>query len=88
MRVNGATASFVTKGDANNTAERWNVPADGSIGRVAYDVPKVGYAMAYMGGRHGRLLLIALPALLLAAFEITRIWRPERPKGAEGGARA
>jgi signal peptidase len=88
MRVNGATASFVTKGDANNTAERWNVPADGSIGRVAYDVPKVGYAMAYMGGRHGRLLLIALPALLLAAFEIARIWRPERPKGADGGARA
>jgi signal peptidase I len=88
VRVSGATASFVTKGDANNKVERWNVPADGSIGRVAYDVPKVGYAMVYAGGRHGRLLLIALPALLLAAFEIARIWRPERPKGAEGGAPA
>lgn len=88
VRVGGSTASFVTKGDANNTAERWNVPADGSIGRVAYDVPKVGYVMAYAGGRHGRLLLIALPALLLAAFEIARIWRPERQKGAQGGAPA
>jgi signal peptidase I len=88
VRVSGSTASFVTKGDANNTAERWNVPADGSIGRVAYDVPKVGYVMAYAGGRHGRLLLIALPALLLAAFEIARIWRPERQKGAQGGAPA
>ena len=88
VRVSGSTASFVTKGDANNTAERWNVPATGSIGRVAYDVPKVGYAMAYAGGRHGRLLLIALPALLLAAFEIARIWRPKRQKGAQGGAPA
>jgi signal peptidase len=88
VRVSGPTASFVTKGDANTTVERWNVPAGGSIGRVAYDVPKVGYAMVLAGGRHGRLLLIALPALLLAAFEIARIWRPERPKGAEGGAPA
>jgi signal peptidase len=88
VRVSGATASLVTKGDANNTVERWNVPADGSIGRVAYDVPKVGYAMVLAGGRHGRLLLIALPALLLAAFEIARIWRPQRQKGAEGGAPA
>jgi hypothetical protein len=44
--------------------------------------------MAYAGGRHGRLLLIALPALLLAAFEIARIWRPKRQKGAQGGAPA
>jgi signal peptidase I len=80
VRVSGGTARFVTKGDANNAVERWTVPADGSIGRVAYDVPKVGYAMAYAGGRHGKLLLIVLPALLLAAFELVRIWRPEREK--------
>jgi signal peptidase len=84
VRVSGDTASFVTKGDANNAVERWNVPAGGSIGRVAYDVPKVGYLMAYAGGRHGRLLLIVLPALLLAAFELARIWRPEPEKGARG----
>jgi signal peptidase len=82
VRVRGGTARFVTKGDANNAVERWSVPAEGSIGRVAYDVPKVGYAMAYAGGRHGRILLIALPALLLAAYELARIWRPQRQKGA------
>ncbi|MGH2744202.1 MAG: signal peptidase I [Spirillospora sp.] len=84
VRLRGGTARFVTKGDANNAVERWSVPAGGSIGRVAYDVPKVGYAMAYAGGRHGRILLIALPALLLAAFEVARIWRPERDEGARG----
>jgi signal peptidase I len=87
VRVSGPTASFVTKGDANNTAERWNVPADGSIGRVEYHVPKVGYAMSYVGGRNGKLLLVVLPALLLAAFEIARIWRPEA-KGAGDGVPA
>jgi signal peptidase len=84
VRVRGGTARFVTKGDANNAVERWSVPAEGSIGRVAYDVPQVGYAMAYAGGRHGRILLIVLPVLLLAAYELVRIWRPEREKGANG----
>lgn len=82
VRVRGGTARFVTKGDANNTVERWNVQADGSIGRVLYDVPKVGYVMAYAGGRHGRMLLLVLPVLLLAGYELVRIWRPERQKGA------
>jgi signal peptidase len=88
MSVSGATASFVTKGDANNKSERWNIPAGGSIGRVEYHVPKVGYAMAYAGSRNGRLLLIVLPALLLAAFELARIWRPEEQKGAQDGVPA
>jgi signal peptidase len=88
VRLSGGTASFVTRGDANNTVERWDVPADGSIGRVAYHVPEVGYLMAYAGGRDGRLLLIALPALLLAAFEVARIWRPEQRKGAQSGTPA
>ena len=88
VRLRGDGARFVTKGDANNTAERWNVPADGSIGRVAYDVPKVGYLMVHAGGRYGRLLLLALPALLLAAYEVFRIWRPEPEKGAHGEAAA
>jgi signal peptidase I len=84
VRVNGDTARFVTAGDANNTVERWSVPAEGSIGRVAYDVPRVGYLMAYAGGRHGRLLLIVLPVLLLAGFELARIWRPKREKETHG----
>jgi signal peptidase len=88
VRLRGGTARFVTKGDANNTPERWSVPADGSIGRVAYDVPKVGYVMAYAGGRHGRILLFALPVLLLAGYELVRIWRPERENGAHGEAAA
>jgi signal peptidase len=74
----GATVAMITKGDANTAVERWNVPANGSIGRVVYRLPSAGRAMAAIRGRYGRLLLIALPALCLGLYELTRIWRPRR----------
>ena len=75
IRPNGATVAMVTKGDANTAVERWNVPVNGSVGRVTYRLPHLGRAMAAVRGRYGRLLLIALPALLLGLYELTRIWR-------------
>jgi signal peptidase len=75
VRPNGGVVSMVTKGDANTAVERWTVPVNGSIGRVAYRLPRAGYAIATIRGRFGRLLLIALPALLLGLYELTRIWR-------------
>ena len=75
IRPNGATVAMITKGDANTTVERWYVPVSGSVGRVTYRLPHVGRVMAVIRGRYGRLLLIALPALLLGVYELTRIWR-------------
>ena len=75
VRPQGTTVAIVTKGDANNAVERWNVPVNGSVGRVAYRLPSVGRVMAVIRGRYGRLLLIALPALLLGLYELSRIWR-------------
>lgn len=74
----GENYSFVTKGDANDNAERWSVPADGRIGRVAFRLPKLGYAMALSRSPGARIALIALPALLLAGFALASIWRPRR----------
>jgi signal peptidase len=78
VRPNGGTVTMITKGDANTAVERWTVPANGSIGRVAYRLPDAGRAIATIRGRFGRLLLIALPALLLGLWELSRIWRPRR----------
>ena len=75
VRAKGGMVEMVTKGDANNTTERWTVPANGRIGRVEYRVPKVGYALSFVSGKNGKLLLIALPAILLGAYELVRIWR-------------
>ena len=76
LRVDGNTVHATTKGDANNTAERWSAPAGGEIGRVSYRLPKLGYVMVWTRTPLGRLLLIALPLLGLGAWTLVRIWRP------------
>lgn len=91
VRRHGAYLWVVTKGDANNTRERWRVAADGRIGRVLYTVPWVGHLAVLTRTPLGWALLIGVPALLVAAEELVRIWRP-RPRSsgrgdAVGGAR-
>lgn len=67
---------FVTKGDANTNTEHWAVPQDGTIGRVAFHVPRLGYFMVWIHSTFGLLLLIVLPTLVLGATELWHIWRP------------
>jgi signal peptidase len=68
--------SVVTKGDANSNVEHWAVPKDGTIGRVAFHVPRLGYFMVWIHSTFGLLLLIVFPTLLLGASELWRLWRP------------
>jgi signal peptidase I len=75
-RVASGLARMRTKGDANDAPERWSIPADGQIGRVAFSVPKGGYVSAYVNGRDVQLMLVVVPALLLGILELVRIWRP------------
>ena len=84
IHVEGGTARMVTKGDANDTTENWTVPANGKIGRVAYRLPKLGYALAITHGPAGKLLLIVIPALLFGVLELLKIWRPRREAEADG----
>jgi signal peptidase len=81
FRARGAKAYVVTKGDANRTVERWSIPTEGTLGRVEFRVPKIGYAVMSAGGRFGRLALVAIPALLLGLFELRRIWSPKEDAG-------
>ena len=79
----GEQVEVITRGDANTTQERWKVAADGTIGRVAYRVPALGFAAVWIGSPAGRVGLVILPALLLAAMFLMRIWRPRvDPEGA------
>lgn len=72
----GNEVEVITKGDANTTQERWKVAADGTIGTVAYRVPALGFAVGWIGSPAGRIGLVIIPALLLAAMLLMRIWRP------------
>ena len=75
--VQGDRAYIVTKGDANTGVEKWSIPLHGTLGRVEFDIPKLGYATMHAGGRFGRLGLIAIPALLLGLYELKRLWFPK-----------
>lgn len=79
VHANGDEVSFTTKGDANNTVETWQVAQQGGIGRVEYRLPKLGYVVAWISKPAGRLLLVVIPALLLGALELKRIWLPKEP---------
>ncbi len=78
VHVVGGDVAFVTRGDANTSTEHWRVPAGGSVGKVAYRIPKIGYALSYVDSGPARLALVAIPALLLLWAALVRIWRPER----------
>jgi signal peptidase I len=78
IRISGSTAFFETKGEVNKTVEKWTVGVGGTIGRVEYRIPRLGYVASRLGGRFARFGLIVVPALLLGAFELKRIWRPTR----------
>jgi signal peptidase len=87
VRIADGTAHLVTKGDNGNAVERWDVPAGGSLGRVEYRVPLLGFFVFWLNGPLARIGLIVIPALLLAGFELWRLWRPQRP-GPLGNATA
>lgn len=77
VRERDGVLSVVTKGDANNTVERWTIPASAHLGRVRYRVARVGYALAFTRRPEGRIALVVIPALLLGMLELLRIWRRE-----------
>lgn len=91
ISAQGKVVRFVTRGDANNSFERWSVPMNGQIGRVVYRVPAIGYPLTWIGSGVGRIGLIVIPAIALLVLGLLRIWSPQtvgagRASGAQGRA--
>jgi signal peptidase len=77
---------FRTKGDANAVADPWTFRLDRPTqARVRMGVPYAGHALTALGRRDVRMIVIALPALLIAGFSLARLWRQ---LGAEAQRRA
>jgi signal peptidase I len=74
----GEDVRFTTKGDSNTGVEHWVVPADEQVGQVLYRVPKLGFASVWIQTPLGRVSLVIVPALLLVASFLWRIWRGDR----------
>jgi signal peptidase len=68
--------SFRTKGDANESPDPWRFQLDQPTqARVAFSVPFLGFGIAALSMVQVRMLVIGLPALLLAFVLIARLWR-------------
>ena len=74
---------FRTKGDFNASPDPWRFTLRARTqARVEGHVPYVGYALAVLGRRDLRMLLIGVPALLFGLAAAVRLWRDPEGKPA------
>jgi signal peptidase I len=67
---------FRTKGDANEAADPWTFTLrEGQQARVKAGIPYVGFAVAALSRRDLRMLVVGLPALLIALMSLGGLWR-------------
>jgi signal peptidase I len=71
-----------TKGDANREPDLWGPFAlhDARQARVAFHIPYVGYALGALSERRVRMVVIGLPALLIALATLAGLWRASAPE--------
>jgi signal peptidase I len=73
---NGEPA-FRTKGDFNETTDPWNPISlrEPSQARYVFQIPLYGYLLAALSMRSVRLMLIGLPAFVIALSLLWSLWR-------------
>ena len=71
-----------TKGDANREPDLWGPFAlhGGKQARVAFQIPYVGYVLGALSERRVRMVVIGLPALLIALATLAGLWRTSAPE--------
>jgi len=67
--------AYRTKGDANPARDPWTIELPPTVGRVAFDVPYVGYVLVYSHTREIRTVVLGLVCTLLLASLLRAIWR-------------
>jgi len=75
---------FTTKGDADNSVQRWAIDRDGRLGQPIQAIPKIGYVVMFAKTPLGLIVIVLLPLLVIGGFEIARVWRPPVPEEAHG----
>ena len=80
---------FRTKGDANQVADPWTFRlSQPTQARVRFGVPHVGRVLWALSRKDVRMIIIALPALLIALSTLIALWRQlgEAARRAENAA--
>ena len=84
VRIETANAGkqFVTKGDANKSADGWRVPATGKAWKYKFRVSKLGYVFDFLSEPAARIALVAVPVVLLGVLWLADV-RKRRRKAAD-----
>jgi signal peptidase len=79
----GGRRVLTTKGDANRVPDAWGslTLANAHQARVAFHLPYLGYGLAVLSEKKVRMLVIGLPALLIALSALAGLWRDSAPEG-------
>jgi signal peptidase len=78
IATHGGARVYRTKGDANAVADPWTFTLPNATqARVSFHVPYAGFAVAALSDRRLRMLVVGLPALLIAVSSLASLWRPE-----------
>ncbi|MBD3366390.1 signal peptidase I [candidate division WWE3 bacterium] len=77
--------TYLTKGDANEDADREMIREDQILGRVFVSVPLVGKILAFSQTQVGFILLIILPAILIIYTELQKIFNNLFKKNSKEG---
>jgi signal peptidase len=75
----GGATSVITQGDNNSHPDSEPVVLGRRGDKVAFSIPYLGYLVHFARGALGRVLLIALPSLLLLALAAWRLRRRPAP---------
>lgn len=71
----GPSVHFQTKGDANEDADPFTLPAGNVVGKVCFHIPYLGYVTQFVKTPLGFLLTLCLPGLIIIVMELRNIWR-------------
>jgi len=73
IRVESGERIYQTKGDANQEADTREVPEDEIAGKVLFSIPLLGYLVDFAKQPIGFIVLIGVPAAVIAFDELKKI---------------
>ncbi|MEF8826009.1 MAG: signal peptidase I [Halapricum sp.] len=78
--VAGESLRFVTKGDANEDPDPEPVYRSDLVGVVTFNIPLIGYVVAFGNTQMGYLAMVLVPVMLLIFNELWEIYRAMEPE--------
>lgn len=65
--------TYLTSGDANEEIDRWEISQNQIIGKVAFTIPYLGYAVDFAKTPQGFILFVIIPATIVIYEELKNI---------------